>query len=125
MGEDSSLREWLIHFGDYLAATLLLALATSSVVGWRKRSTGAALLMSHVASGILSIFLFVIGKGLHYDPMTIMVVAGPIGGSCSYAAFSLLLSINDRLELRKGSIADGLIDRVTGTKSEGSDNVTK
>jgi hypothetical protein len=122
---DDSLRGWLIHYGDWLVATILMALGTSSVVGWRKRSNGIALLMSHISSGILAIFLFVIGRTLKYDPLTIVVVAGPIGGSCSYAAFSLLLKLNDRLEVRGNQIADGIIDRVTGSKSEGSPNVTQ
>lgn len=120
--EETSLRTWLIASGDWLVGTVVMSLLTSSVVGWRKRSTGAALLMSHVASGILSIFLFIVGKVLKYDPMLIIVVAGPIGGSCSYAAFSLLLKLNDRLEVRGNELADKIIDRVAGAKIEGQDD---
>src|SRR6266568_3250239 len=100
MDGHASLLTWLNTQGDWLVATLMMSFATSTVVAWRKKAKGVALLMSHVSSGVLAAILFIVGTVFKYDPLLIIVVAGPVSGGCSYAAFSLLLRLSDRIEVR-------------------------
>ena len=111
MDDQSSLLSLLRRSGDWLAATVIISLLVSSVVGWHRRSKGMALLMSHVASGILAVVLFLLGVSYKHDVLLIAAVAGPLSGAFSYAAFRLLISISDRAEARSSELADRVLDR--------------
>jgi hypothetical protein len=110
MNDDPSVREWLARYGDWLLSAEFIALLSASVAGFVQRVKGMAMFVSHVASGVATVVLFVIGTAyFQHSDILVAVSAGTLGGAAGMALFRMLVKIADRLETRSSDIADKII----------------
>lgn len=113
MNDDVSLRQWLFHYGDWLGAAEIIALMVGSVIGFMQSTRGMAILFSHFASSITTLVVFMIGAG-YFDYSTVFMspTAGVVGGALGMVSFRLLISVSDKIDARRGEIAEKIIDRI-------------
>jgi len=111
--DDVSLRQWLLHYGDWLGAAEIIAVMVGSVIGFMQNTRGMAILFSHFASSVTTLVVFMIGAG-YFDYNTIFMspTAGVVGGALGMVSFRLLISISDKIDARRGEIADKIVDRI-------------
>lgn len=105
-----TLREWLSAHIDDLGATIFIAVLVAALVGFIKRSTGAAVFISCTASAMLVLIVFPWVSG-EWDWQHVVPVLGPAAGLCGLALFKIAMKFSDRLEARDTEIADTLINK--------------
>src|SRR5262249_24818934 len=96
----------------WLATAEFIALLSASVAGFITRVKGMAMFISHVASGVATIVLLVVGiTYVSHNDILVAVSSGTLGGAVGMGLFRFMLKVADRLEARSGDIADKLIDK--------------
>lgn len=105
-----TLRDWLSNHADDLGATIFLSVIVAALVGFIKRSTGAAVFISCLASAMVVLIVFP-WVSETWDWQHIVPVLGPLAGVCGLALFKVAMKFSDRLEERDAEIADDLINK--------------
>ena len=105
-----TLREWFLSHLDNLGATILISIMVAALVGFIKRSTGAAVFISCAASSMLVLIVFPwVGDMWTWD--RVVPGLGFVAGLCGLALFKIAMKFSDRLEARDVEIADDLINK--------------
>jgi len=105
------IREWFSAHLDDLGATILIAVLVAALVGFIKRSTGAAVFISCSAATMLVLIVYPWVSNLGYRWDQVVPGLGVAAGFCAVSLFKIAMKFSDRLEARDGEIADGLIDK--------------
>lgn len=106
-----SLREWLSANSDDLMATVFFSVCIAALVGFRRRSKGAAIFLGGIMSAMVALVVYPVVTSFGYDWRVGVSVVAPLSGACSWALFGILMKISDRLEARDVEIADSLINK--------------
>lgn len=112
MPDDITVRQWFERYGDWFAFSQLIALMVGSVIGFRQRSRGLAILFTHISASVVAIICFMAGIGQGYGTILVSISAGVIGGGLGWVLFGLLITLSDRLDKRREEIADKVINKV-------------
>lgn len=106
-----SLREWLSSHWDDLVATIFMAVMVSALVGFFKRSTGMAIVISCAAATTLALISFIVLTNMGYDWKVTVPILGPGSGLLAMGFLRIAIKLADRLGERDQEIADKLINK--------------
>lgn len=110
MSDASPIRQWLeVHLDD-LAATVFIAVVVAALVGFIKRSTGAAVFVSCACSAMLVLIAFPWLSDI-WDWKKLVPVLGAAAGVCSVGLFKIAMKVGDRLGERDTELADKIINK--------------
>lgn len=102
---------WLSSHGDWLFASVFIALITSTTIGFRSGSKGGAILTSNASAAVMSIVIYPFLQRWGYaDEFSLLL--GLVCGACGYAMFGVLIALSDTIDRRRSKIADSVLDRV-------------
>jgi hypothetical protein len=105
------MREWLsTHLDDFMA-TMFVAVIVAALVGFIRRSTGAAVFVSCSSSATLVLIAYPWISDLGFDWKRVVPGLGVVSGLCAVALFKIAMSFADRLGKRDEEIANRLIDK--------------
>ena len=105
------MREWFEQHLDDLMATLFVAVIVAALVGFIRRSTGAAVFISCFASATLVLIIYPWVSDLGFDWKRMVPILGAGSGLCAVGLFKIAMAFSDRLGERDKEIADELIDK--------------
>ncbi len=106
-----TLREWLSAQMDNLGATIFIAILVAALIGFIKRSTGAAVFIACSCSATLVLILFPWVSDWGYSWQKVVPVLGVGSGFLALGLFSIAMKMADRLQARDVEIADKLINK--------------
>ena len=111
MSNGGTLREWLESHTDDLAATVFAAVVVASLVGFRRRSTGAASFVSACYGAMMAIIIYPVVSAYGYGWQFGLGIVGPLCGALAWAIIGVLTRLSDRVDERSTEIADKIIDK--------------
>jgi hypothetical protein len=105
------MRDWLqLHLDDFMA-TMFVAVIVAALVGFIRRSTGAAVFVSCSSSATLVLIAYPWISDLGFDWKRVVPGLGVVSGLCAVALFKIAMSFADRLGKRDTEIADSQINK--------------
>ena len=106
-----NLREWLSAHLDDLGATILIAVLVAALVGFIKRSTGAAVFISCSAATMLVLIFYPWVSNLGYRWDQVVPALGVAAGFCAVSLFKIAMKFSDKLGEKDGELAEELLNR--------------
>ena len=105
------MHDWIALHWQGLAAAVFIAVATSTVIGFKDGSKGGAILVANAAAAIMAVVLYpFLGKWGYGDEFSPML--GLFCGACGIALFGVLISLAATIERRRARLAGVILDRV-------------
>lgn len=103
--------KWLSEQWDLLLAAVFIALATSTVIGFKDGAKGGAIFISNTAAAIMALVLspLLAKQGYSWEWIGIFGVICGAGGA---STFGLLTAISRAIDRRRDNLADKIVDRV-------------
>lgn len=105
------MRAWLLEQWDLLLAAVFIAIATSTVIGFKDGAKGGAIFVSNTSAAIMAFVLSPILAKQGYSWEWIGVF-GLICGACGASMFGVLTALSRAIDRRRDKLADSIIDRV-------------
>lgn len=105
------MREWFSAQWDLLLAAIFIAIATSTVIGFKDGTKGGAIFVSNMAGALLASVLspLLAKQGYSWEWIGIF---GLLCGACGASMFGVLTALSRAIDRRRDKLADQIIDRV-------------
>ncbi len=110
--------EWLDKNLQWLATGIFVALVTSTIIGFKEGSRGAAILLSNASSATIALVFYPFLEKYDFAGPFVLLF-GMICGGCGTAVFGVVVTLGATLERRKQKIADRMLDRVVPDTGDG------
>ncbi len=112
------MKAWLENSFEWLAAGIFVAMVTSTIIGLKEGSKGAAILLSNASSATIALVFFPFLEKYDFAGPFVLLF-GMICGGCGTAVFGVVVTLGATLEKRRQRIADKMLDRVVPDSGDG------
>lgn len=112
------MRAWLETNFEWLATGIFIALVTSTIIGFKEGSKGAAILLSNASSATIALVFYPFLEKYDYAGPFVLLF-GMVCGGCGTAVFGVVVSLGTVIERRKKRIAESLVDRAAPGSGDG------
>lgn len=105
------MRTWLAEQWDLLLAGVFIAIATSTVIGFKDGAKGGAIFVSNTSAAIMAFVLspLLAKQGYSWEWIGIF---GLVCGACGASMFGVLTALSKAIDRRRDNLANKIIDRV-------------
>jgi hypothetical protein len=105
------MRTWLTEQWDWLLAGVFIAIATSTVIGFKDGAKGGAIFVSNTAAAIMALVMFPFLSKHGYGSEWVGLL-GLFCGGAGMALFGVLTAVSTAIDRRREKLADQIINRV-------------
>ncbi len=111
------MRSWLDENWDWLLTGIFIAVATSTVIGFKDGAKGGAIFVANWSAAIMAIVTYPFLAKHGYGGEWVLVL-GLFCGACGTAMFSVLTAVSAAIDKRREKLANKIIDRVAPEDSK-------
>lgn len=105
------MRSWLELNLEWLGTGIFIALVTSTIIGLKEGSKGAAILLSNASSATIAVVFYPFLEKYDFAGPFVLLF-GMVCGGCGTAVFGVVVALGTVIEKRRLRIAEKFADKV-------------